>query len=69
MPVDMEKKRKYNRERYYATRDQAIEYLAMKHAMELIDLVHKHDGDAVAQSRAIADFLKHHCKFKVGMVK
>lgn len=70
MPIkDLEKKRKYYRERYHATREQALDYLAMKHAMEVIDLVHRYHGNAAEQSRAVADFLKQHCKFKVGIMK
>lgn len=63
-----EETRAYYNKRYHATREQALEYVAFKHAQNIMDIIGATEN-AVEKQRQIAAYLKEHCKFKPGMVK
>lgn len=64
MPInDTEKRKNYYRNRYHATREQAIDYMATKHAQRILEVVQEH-ADEPHPEIAVAAYLKEHCKFK-----
>lgn len=69
MPIKNDtERRRYYRERYHATREQALDYMAMKHAQAILQLIREHQHEP-APCQALASYLKEHCKFKPGMIK
>lgn len=64
MPInDAEKRKNYYRERYHATREQAINYMATQHAQRILELAREHANEPRPEY-AVAAYLKEHCKFK-----
>lgn len=66
--LDIEKRRAYQRERYLSTKEQAMEYIAFKHAQNIMGIIGNTE-DALNKQRQITEYLKEHCKFKPNVVK
>lgn len=66
--IDIEKRRAYQRARYFNTKEQAQEYMALKHAENIMDII-RNTKDTADQQRQITAYLKEHCKFKPAVIK
>lgn len=70
MPIKNDtERRKYYRELYHRTREQALDYMAHEHARKLLHLAMSYADQPAEREQKIAAYLKGHCKFKPGVVK
>lgn len=66
--LDIEKRRAYQRQRYLSTKEQAMEYIAFKHAQNIMSIIGDTEN-AMDKQRQITTYLKEHCKLKPSVVK
>lgn len=70
MPINDEVKRKaYYRDRYYRTREQALEGVARLHARRLAVLATNYADQPDERERLMAEYLREHCKFKPEVIQ
>lgn len=55
-------RKQYLKERYHRTKEQALDYMAHKHAHAILEMLQ--DSEPTACEEEIALYLKEHCKFR-----